>query len=184
VSPLAQELRDIRGLDPAPWWPIAPGWWLVALAVLVLAVAAVLVALWWRNRVPGSWQADARRQFRLLEDRLRWADARSAAVDLSVLLRRVAMARHGRRACAGLEGERWLEWLERHDPTGFRWREEGRPLIDLPYAPPRERDAGERLSLLVRAAGAWATAEGPPEEPALGAEALPAGAAARGGRGV
>jgi hypothetical protein len=161
LTPLVQELRDIRGLDAAPWWPIAPGWWLVLLALLLAGAVTYLVARWWRNRVPGSWQGDARRQFRVLEERLRWADARTVAAELSELLRRVAMARHGRRACAGLVGESWLEWLERHDPEGFAWREEGRVLIELPYAPPGRRAAGAELEPLLRAARNWVVADRP-----------------------
>lgn len=174
MNPTLAELRDIRGLDPAPWWPPAPGWWVVLLAGVVAVAVTLLLSRWWRARVPGSWQADARRQLRLLEDRLRWADARSAAVDLSELIRRVAMARHGRKACAGLVGDHWLLWLERNDPHGFPWTREGRALIDLPYAPPRAREAGERLAPLVRAARAWVSEEPPAEDHPLGAEAAPA----------
>ena len=171
MNPLVQELRDIRGLDPTPWWPPAPGWWLVLLAALVLGAAVLLAVRWWRDRIPGSWQADARRQLRALEDRLRWSDARTAAAELSELLRRVAMARFGRRACAGLVGEAWLEWLERHDPQGFPWRREGRALIELPYARPRQRAAGERLEPLLKATRGWVVAEPKSEEHPLGAEA-------------
>jgi hypothetical protein len=71
------------------------------------------------------------------------------------------MARHGRRACAGLVGESWLEWLERHDPEGFAWREEGRVLIELPYAPPGRRAAGAELEPLLRAARNWVVADRP-----------------------
>lgn len=173
MNPLIQELRDIRGLDAAPWWPPAPGWWLVALAVILAAAAVLAVARWWRARVPGNWRADARRQFRRLEDQLRFADARSIAAELSELLRRVAMARYGRRACAGLVGEAWLEWLERRDPTGFAWTREGRPLIELPYGPPGRRAAGTELEALVLAAREWAAADAQGEEPPLGAEAMP-----------
>jgi hypothetical protein len=171
MNPLVQDLRDIRGLDPGPWWPPAPGWWLVLLGSLALAAAVLVVWRWWRDWAPGSWQADARRQLRALEDRLRWADARTATAELSELLRRIAMARLGRRACAGLVGEAWLEWLERHDPQGFPWRREGRPLIELPYAPPRQRAGGEHLEPLLRATRAWLVPEQKGEGHPLGAEA-------------
>ncbi|MCU0937035.1 MAG: DUF4381 domain-containing protein [Gammaproteobacteria bacterium] len=177
MNPLLQELRDIRGLDPLPWWPPAPGWWLVLVAVLLLATAATLAVRWWRNRVPGSWQADARIRLRQLEDRLRWADARTMAAELSELLRRMAMARHGRRACAGLVGEGWLDWLERHDPAGFPWRTKGRPLIDLPYAPPRLEGSADRLRPLIRAARTWLAPEPHGDDHPLGAEASVAHAA-------
>lgn len=173
MNPILHDLRDIRGLDPIPWWSIAPGWWLAALGVLALAVLALLAVRWWRERVPGSWQADARRRLRALEGQLRWADARSAAAELSELLRRIAMARHGRRVCAGLAGEAWLDWLERNDPNGFPWRREGRLLIDLPYAPPGLRAPGDDLLALVRAALGWVAPEPRAEEPPLGAEAAP-----------
>ena len=170
MSPLLQDLRDIRGLDPLPWWPPATGWWLVVAVILVLLALAVAVTRWWRNRAPGSWQAEARIRLRQLEQRRRWADARTLAAELSELLRRMAIARFGRRACAGRVGDAWLEWLERHDPAGFPWRREGRPLIDLPYAPPRGEGSGERLRPLIRAARAWLGPEPQGEEHPLGAE--------------
>jgi hypothetical protein len=48
------------------------------------------------------------------------------ATEFSELLRRIAMARHGRTACAGLHGEDWLAWLTEHDPKGFDWRRDAR----------------------------------------------------------
>ena len=36
-------LRDIHGIDPAPWWPPAPGWW--ATAALVLGQGGQTVAV-------------------------------------------------------------------------------------------------------------------------------------------
>jgi hypothetical protein len=75
---------------------------------------------------------------------------------LSELLRRIAIARVGREQAAALTGERWLAWLQEHDPAGFAWSEHGKPLLTLPYAPPDAQLAGrEQLLDLVDAAFAW-----------------------------
>jgi hypothetical protein len=91
-------------------------------------------------RVPAliglTWRWDAARHLRELRRRTRRQDPRQSAEELSELLRRIAMARHGRDACAGLTGKAWLEWLEAQDPTEYPWVERGRLLLDMPYAPP------------------------------------------------
>lgn len=146
---IATQLRDIRGLDPVSWWPPAPGWWLLAGSLLLL----ILLAWRWRAslrlRIPpipvlriGSWRWDAGRQLRALRQRAATQDPKLTASDLSELLRRVAMARLGREACAGLAGEDWLAWLADQDPRGFDWRSKGRLLLDAPYAPPAARGVG------------------------------------------
>lgn len=132
------QLRDIHGLDAIPWWPPAPGWWLLA--------GGLVLGLWlaWRLlphvRIPAllglTWRWDAAHQLRELRRRSRKQDPRQSAEELSELLRRIAMARYGRDVCAGLSGMAWLEWLAAKDPMGYEWSERGRLLLDLPYAPP------------------------------------------------
>ena len=156
----AAPLRDIRGLDPAPWWPPAPGWWVVMAVGLVLMTAGVLLHLRWRQRRE-HWRQQAARLLGQLSDRLEQTPAREAAGELCELLRRIAMVRFGRSACAGLAGE---AWLEAHDPQGFPWRREGRLLIELPYASPhRAQPPAGNLTPLVRAAESWLDA--PPAIP-------------------
>ncbi len=131
---ILSQLRDIRGLDPVSWWPPAAGWWLVAGAVLLLLVLAWRYRASLRLRIPpipvlriGNWRWDAGRQLRDLRQRAAAQDAKQTAVELSELLRRVAMARLGRESCAGLVGESWLAWLAERDPKGFDWLTRGRP---------------------------------------------------------
>jgi hypothetical protein len=155
------ELRDIHGLDPLPWWPLADGWWvLLGIAVSFLLLYALLQL--WLYRIRRDWRLDARRLLKDLKRRLRGGDARQAAIELSELLRRIAMARFGRRSCAGLTGNDWLEWLRKHDPHGFDWTTEGRLLLELPYAPPGARVQPILVHDLINAALGWVEAEGRP----------------------
>lgn len=140
---ILSQLRDIRGLDPVSWWPPALGWWLVAGALVLVLYLAWRYRASLRLRIPpipvlriGNWRWDAGRQLRDLRQRAVAQDPKQTAVELSELLRRVAMARLGREACAGLVGEAWLAWLAEWDPKGFDWRTRGRLLLDAPYAPP------------------------------------------------
>jgi hypothetical protein len=80
-------LRDIH-LPSAGWWPLAPGWWLLLLAVVALAVG---VAWWWRQRTRWRPLQSILREIDAIEaahaiDR---DDAR-AAEEASRVLRRVA----------------------------------------------------------------------------------------------
>lgn len=161
-----QTLRDIRDIPAIPWWPPAPGWWL-----LLLAMIALVYSVWrWRAplslRVPipgitlGTWRWDAAAALRHLKRRAReGGDAKKLAGELSELLRRIAMARLGRPACAGLTGQAWLDWLSAHDPSGFPWHERGRLLLVTPYAPPGA--GGDDIRSLIEAAEGWVSARDP-----------------------
>jgi len=157
VNPeLVSRLRDIQGLDPVPWWPLAPGWWLLALLALMLLFALVTLVRNLRRYPAGSWRRHAWKQLRSLRQAAYHMPAQQLAGELSELMRRIAIARLGRARAAGLSGERWLEWLQQHDPSGFAWSRHGRPLLTLPYAPPDDsQDNGKQLLPLIDAAFIW-----------------------------
>lgn len=154
-------LRDIHGLDAVPWWPLAPGWWyllgLVAGLLLVLAFRQWLIYYGpWTG-----WRGDARRQLRALKKALSQDDPREVAGRLSELLRRIAMARSGRREAASLTGDVWLHWLAEHDSSDFDWVERGQVLLVAPYMPPASEVGRAELRVLIRAATRWLDTPGP-----------------------
>lgn len=150
-------LRDIRGLDPIGWWPPALGWWLAA--VLVILILVGLIWLWNnRHRFGGGWRGDAIQSLKSLKYRSSLEDPKLIGDELSELLRRIAIAHRGRRACAGITGEAWLEWLSGDDPNGFDWKKHGQILLTLPYAPPKTEVRREELKRLIEAALRWVTA--------------------------
>lgn len=149
-------LRDIQSLDAVSWWPLATGWWILALLVIGLLFALASLVRNLRRYPAGSWRRHAWKQLRALKREADRMPAQQIAGELSELLRRIAIARLGRAHAAGLSGERWLAWLQEHDPDGFAWTQLGKPLLTLPYAPPGSSQEGAgQLLLLIDAAYVW-----------------------------
>ena len=97
-------LRDIVIPDPVPWWPIATGAWVLLAVVVCLGAIFTLHAR--RN-----WRRNAYRRagLALLEDA-------ETAYEISVILKRVALAAFPREQVASLYGEEWSAFLHRTCP--------------------------------------------------------------------
>ncbi len=149
-------LRDIQGLDPVSWWPLAVGWWLLALLILLLLTGLVLFVRNLRKYPPGSWNRDAYHRLMRLQKQARDLSDSELASQLSDLLRRISVTRMGRLQAAGLVGDKWLHWLHDKDPHAYDWPSKGNLLLTLPYAPATDSDSNKpRLLELLRAAIAW-----------------------------
>jgi len=160
ASPL-DLMHDIKELDPAHWWPPGPGWLLVVLALL--AVAAFIYWLLQQRRLYplGRWQKDAKQRLNDLKRGITAGNAKRVAGELSELLRRIAVARCGRKHIAALTGDAWLAWLSQNDSSGFDWETHGKPLLVLPYAPNAGNLDAESLRQLIDAAIVWMSGEDP-----------------------
>ncbi len=105
------DLRDIVIPEPVVFWPPAPFVW-VLLGVTCLGMAVLI----WRG--VARWHARAYRREGLarlsqIEGRLHSrGEAEAALADVSVLLKRVALAAFSRRLVAPLYGEGWLAFLD------------------------------------------------------------------------
>jgi len=108
---LLAQLAPAHAPAAAPWWPLAPGWW--ALAVLVLLALAAWGLVAYRRRLPQQ-----RVRVVALQELERIAQAGSDdaafARDLEQLLRRYAVTRFGRATIAQLNGEDWLAFIAAH----------------------------------------------------------------------
>lgn len=100
-------LEPLREPSPIHWWPLAPGWWIIATLALGL-LGYALYRAWLFHRRAAPIRA-ARRAFAQLES-AKLSDAQCAA-ELGLLHRRLAIGVAGRRACAGLTGAAWAEFL-------------------------------------------------------------------------
>jgi hypothetical protein len=119
------QLAPSHAPPPASWWPLAPGWW--GLAILIVA-AIVGMLVWWRRR-PMRLRRAALRELKQLEAA---ADDAALACGLQQLVRRFAVARFGRAAVAGLSGERWIGFVVAHGGTDWAG-ETGAGLLQAAY---------------------------------------------------
>jgi hypothetical protein len=165
-DPLDQ-LRDWHLPAPIDWWPPAPGWW--ALAVLVL-IAGVLMAGWRRRHRPraGRVTRSALRELSVLRASVRSdGDMRGFVAAVSRLLRRLALARYPREQVAGLTGEAWLAFLDATGGgEGFQ-RGPGRALADLAYGACAAGEPPPNPDALAELAEAWIRANRRQGRPAM-----------------
>ena len=109
-DPLAA-LRDIHVPPPPGFWPPAPGL-IVAACILIAAcaVASIIAARRWRS---GRFRRGALANLRRLRELHRAGMSETEiAMELSTLVRRVALALGPREEVAGLTGDGWIEWIE------------------------------------------------------------------------
>ncbi len=92
-------LHDLVLPPAVPWWPLAPGWYLV----IALALVAVM---WMTLRAWRQWQSNAYRREAVRE----LASLESSAA-IAELLRRTALAIAPRSEIAEKTGTAWLDWL-------------------------------------------------------------------------
>jgi hypothetical protein len=97
-------LHDLALPPAVPWWPPAPGWYVV-FALALFAAAWITLRAWKR------WQSNAYRREALCELA---SLERPAAI--AELLRRTALAIAPRQVVAEKTGTAWLDWLAAQFP--------------------------------------------------------------------
>lgn len=149
-----EELIDIEGLTQIGNWPLAVGWWVIIVALIISAV--FIVALWLQKQhYRASWQYKSHSRLHRMQLQLDHTDPKVVLRNFSLELRKIAMLATKREACASLTGKPWLEWLQQHDPRGFNWVDNGAILLVEQYKPEAQIDIQMQLIQLIAAAKKW-----------------------------
>jgi Domain of unknown function (DUF4381) len=130
IGPLSQ-LRDIHLPQPISWWPLAPGWYFLLGLVLIIAVMVIIYFV--RRNKKTTVGRLALQQLSFLQQQYQAnTPGHIIAMELSKLLRQVALAHYPRQKVAHLRGEAWITFLDETSPkTNFK--SHGQILITAPY---------------------------------------------------
>ena len=145
---LLAQLADIHLPAPVSYWPPAPGWWLLAVLLLVGLWFGIrrALAIWRRRRFCGQALIELERVFdafaAVADDdadaaRLRYVNA------FNSVLRRVALTHFPNAAVAGLGGEDWVRFLRANGNCASLDRELALALSHGRFQPSIDVDAGK-----------------------------------------
>ena len=115
---LLQQLKDVALPANPGWWPPAPGWWLLLFALLLLLVVMYrLINKQSTRKSQDEWRRAAlkehHRLYQLSHTDAYQGDHQTGLIaELSVLMRRVALAVEPRSRIASLTDDNWLAKLD------------------------------------------------------------------------
>jgi len=144
---LLNQLLDIHPPIPVSFWPPAPGWWIVA---VFLTLFSGIVG--WRYRryyLSQSFKRIAIQKLKQLHKNYQHNhNSTQLVIELSILLRRVALAKFPRRQVAGLIGTAWLQFLDEKMGNTKEFTEgQGQVLRTAPYQKSSHIDIKTLLNL-------------------------------------
>lgn len=102
-------LHDIVTAAPVPWWPPAPGWYVV---LTLLALGLLTLLYWsWRRWLANAYRREAITQCDAI---MRNASSATRVAELAEILKRTALTAYPREAVASLTGNDWILFLDKH----------------------------------------------------------------------
>jgi len=142
---LLSQLRDIHAAPAVSWWPPAPGWWILALLLLV-------ALFWLGRRLLARIQVHQRRK-----QMLAWVDHLNTNIDpqrdpqaylstLNRIFKLVALRAFPGQHCAALAGQDWADFLAANMKSPHS-AESLNVLASGPYDPAPQFDAGTMSEL-------------------------------------
>ncbi|MCE3045065.1 DUF4381 domain-containing protein [Legionella sp. 16cNR16C] len=128
-----ENLRDIHLPEAIGWWPLAPGWYILLILVLLLFAGGLYYFIeYQKNSKPKRHALKLLAQYQ--EEYQRSGNSQLASSRVSELLKRVALVYFSRETVASLQGEEWINFLNQ---TGrkLNFNAVRQLLLELPYQP-------------------------------------------------
>ena len=130
MNPLSQ-LKDIHLPKPISWWPLAPGWYILAALIIILCAGVIIYFLKRKRR--HQIRGKALQHLQTLQKQE--LDDSEYVSEISVLLKRCALGYYARKEVAPLTGTAWLNFLDEKGKTEEFSEGVGQVLLDSAYKP-------------------------------------------------
>lgn len=129
MEPQQLQLRDIHLPDAIGWWPPAIGWWLL----MVFIPLFCWFVFWLYKRITRKTAVKTAKKLLHSLKQDNDLEAKDKLIELSKLVRRVAISQAPRTEAASLTGQQWLNYLDQ-SVKGMPFTEgEGKILADVHY---------------------------------------------------
>ena len=104
-STLLSQLRDAHAPETISFWPIALGWWVLLIAILILISIGIYITLSrWRSK---AWKRQAKKHFIYLREQYLKSPSLEGVVEINKLLKQVMSSANNDRHFLQLYGADW-----------------------------------------------------------------------------
>lgn len=141
-------LKELPLPDGPPWWPVAPGWYVVAALILLLLIWALL--RWRRSYSRNQYRRDAIARLAKL------STTNEDLAHIPVILKKTALSAFPRSDVAGLRGQPWIDWLNESGRKDRFTDDDARLFDQLLYTSGEHSIADDVASSLIQRSKAWA----------------------------
>ncbi|MEM9243914.1 MAG: DUF4381 domain-containing protein [Pseudomonadota bacterium] len=146
---LLQQLHDIHQPPAISWWPLAWGWYLCLVPIILLAI---LFAFWLRHRLKkGRLRQEALNKLQQLKQHYQQSKSSASIAQLNKLLKQIALHRWPNEPIATRYDQQWLLFLDRSGKTKAFSEGLGQALITAAY----QAESTEDYSALFDLAAQW-----------------------------
>ena len=149
VNASLDQLHDIIIPPAVSYWPLAPGWY--ALALLVFAYGIYVALKYWSSYQKDLYRREALKVLSMLDEE----DASKEISTLLELMKRVALQCFGRKKVAALSHDAWWDFTEQHSKAkvAAEVRERSQKILYSPNEEATEKD----VKMLKQVAKVWIT---------------------------
>ncbi len=148
---LLEQLKDIHAPTDITWWPLAPGWWLLAAIILITVIICVHKIFKWRKQT--AWRRMALKHLSKLWRNESQLDNAAMIIEINTLLKRSLASKFSADDYLSQTGNAWSTTLNDHARPSSLSAKDITTLCDGAYQPnpeALEADIFKRIEIWIK----------------------------------
>lgn len=106
---LLSQLKDIHEPAAIGIWPLAPGWWILIVGTICLAI---LITLFWRKHIKqNGWKKEAVKTITAIKKQIPEQSHQQSLLLINKLIKRIAIHKSNDISIKALTGSSWHEYM-------------------------------------------------------------------------